>query len=169
MAIQTPTLHASAVLLGRRAILIRGAAGAGKSGLALGLLRAAETGAIRFARLVGDDRIQATAHHGTLVLRPAAALAGLLEVRGLGIRRVPFEAVAVAGLVVDLGAAADRMPDADERETTILGIRLSRLALGRVADPVSHVLAFYQTLDGGLASEAAERAQHSSLPLGVCA
>ena len=38
-------------------------------------------------------------------------LAGLIEIRGLGIRRLPFEPVAVVGLVVDLGAAdAERLP-----------------------------------------------------------
>jgi HPr kinase/phosphorylase len=169
MSMQAPTLHASAVLLGRRAVLIRGPAGAGKSRLALGLLQAAETGAIRFGRLVGDDRIQAAAHHGTLILRPAPALAGLLEVRGLGIRRVAFEPMAVAGLVVDLGATADRLPEMGERETAILGIRLPRLTVGREADPLSLLLALWQTIDAGLADEAAVPSQLSSLPLGVCA
>jgi HPr kinase/phosphorylase len=169
MSIQTPTLHASAVLMGRRAVLIRGAAGAGKSRLTLSLLQAAEAGAIRFARLVGDDRIQASPHHGTLILRPAPALAGLLEVRGVGIRRVAFEPVAVAGLVVDLGTAADRLPEADERETTILGIRLPRLTIGRESAPLPLVLSLWQTIDAGIAGEAAEPARPSALPLGVCA
>jgi HPr kinase/phosphorylase len=169
MSIQAPTLHASAVLLGRRAVLIRGPAGAGKSRLARGLLQAAETGAIRFARLVGDDRIQAAAHHRTLILRPAPALAGLLEVRGLGIRRVAFEPLAVAGLVVDLGAGADRLPDAGDRETVVLGVRLPRLTVGREADPLSLVLALWQTIDSEPANEAAVPSQHSPLPLGVCA
>ena len=44
-------------------------------------------------------------------MRPAEALAGMLEIRGLGIRRLPYEAVAVVGLVVDLAAAdAERYP-----------------------------------------------------------
>jgi HPr kinase/phosphorylase len=169
MAIATPTLHASAVLLGRRAVIIRGPAGAGKSRLALSLLQAAGAGAIRFARLVGDDRIHAVAQHGSLILRPAPALAGLLEVRGLGIRRVPFEPVAAAGLVVDLGAAADRLPEAGERETEILGIRLPRLTVSREADPLSLVLALWQTIDSALADGVAVPSEHSPLPLGVCA
>jgi HPr kinase/phosphorylase len=169
MSMQAPTLHASAVLLGRRAVLIRGPAGAGKSRLALGLLQGAATGAIRFARLVGDDRIHAAAHHGTLILRPAQALAGLLEVRGLGIRRVPFEPVAVAGLVVDLGAAAGRLPEAGDRETEILGIRLPRLAVGRDADPLSLVVALWQSIDSVLADRPAVPSRHNPSPLGVCA
>ena len=48
---------------------------------------------------------------GCWCVRPPA-LAGLIEVRGLGIRRVAYEPVAVVGLVVDLGAAdAERLPE----------------------------------------------------------
>ena len=69
------------------------------------------TGLLPFARLVGDDRVHAEAHNGRLLVRPAKSLAGLIEVRGLGIRRLPFEPVAVVGLVVDLAAAdAERLP-----------------------------------------------------------
>src|SRR5262249_50773426 len=83
MADQSPTVHASAVLAGARAVLIRGPAGSGKSQLALAVIQAAQTGLLRFARLVGDDRVHLEAHHGRLLVRPAAALAGLIEVRGL--------------------------------------------------------------------------------------
>ena len=59
-----PTIHASAVLVGARAVLIRGPAGSGKSSLAFALIRAGETGALPFARLVGDDRVHVEAAHG---------------------------------------------------------------------------------------------------------
>src|SRR6478609_1517119 len=111
MAAETPTVHASAVLAGRRAVLIRGPAGAGKSQLALALLQAADTGLLRFARLIGDDRVHLEARHGRLLTRPAAALAGLIEVRGLGVRSVPHERLAQVGFVVELGQQdAERMP-----------------------------------------------------------
>src|SRR6266853_3616716 len=102
---QSPTIHASAVLVGARAVLIRGPAGSGKSGLAFALVRAAEDGALPFARLVGDDRVHVEAAHGRLLVRPAETLKGLIEIRGLGIRRLAYEAIAAIGLVVDLGAA----------------------------------------------------------------
>ena len=89
---QSPTIHASAVLVGARAVLIRGPSGSGKSRLALALLHAAAQGLIPFARLVADDRAHVEAAHGRLLVRPAEALAGLIEVRGLGIRRVPYRA-----------------------------------------------------------------------------
>ena len=96
------TLHASAVLVGRHATIIRGPAGSGKSRLALALVDGAAAGLLPFARLVGDDRIHAAAHNGRLLVRPAPELVGLIEVRGLGIRRVAYESIAVAGLIHSL-------------------------------------------------------------------
>jgi HPr kinase/phosphorylase len=131
------TIHASAVLVGARAVLIQGPSGSGKSRLALTLLQAA-----RFARLVADDRAHVEARHGRLLVRPAEAIAGLLEVRGLGIRRLAFEPVAVVGLVVELGVlGAERLPDAAARQTTIDGVRLPRLAVAPGHDTLSMVLA----------------------------
>ena len=141
------TVHASAVLAGARAVLIRGPAGAGKSRLADALLTAADSGLLRFARLVGDDRVALEACHDRLLVRPAAALAGLLEVRGFGIRRLAFEPVAVVGLVVDLAAAdAERLPDPRSQETTVAGIPLPRLAVASGADPLPAVLACVDTI-----------------------
>lgn len=120
-----PTIHASAVLLGHCGILIRGPSGSGKSRLALTLLQAEGAGLVR---LIGDDRIHLEAVHGRLLMRPAAALAGLIEIRGLGVVRVPFEPVAVAGLVVDLEAAdASRLPKPAAMSVDISGVRLARL------------------------------------------
>jgi HPr kinase/phosphorylase len=144
---KTATVHASAVLAGPRAILIRGPAGAGKSRLALGLIQAAECGLITFARLVGDDRIELAAAHGRLLARSPPALAGLIEVRGLGIRRLDFEPVAVIGLVVDLAIPdAERLPGTAEREVAVSGIILPRLAIGPGSDPLPVVLACLLTL-----------------------
>jgi len=133
------TIHASAVLVGAHAVLIRGPSGSGKSRLALSLVQGCTSGGVRFARLIADDRARLEACHGRLLVRPAQALAGLIEVRGLGIRRLPYEPVAVVGLVVDLGAAdAERLPGQDQRLVVIAGIKLPRLAvaLGESALPV---------------------------------
>ena len=69
------TVHASAVLVGPRAVLIRGPAGSGKSRLALALIQAGGT-ALPFTRLIGDDRVHLEATHGRLLVRPAETLAG---------------------------------------------------------------------------------------------
>ena len=143
------TIHASAVLIGAHAVLIRGASGAGKSQLAWQLIGAAPAH-IPFARLVADDRAFVEAHHGRLVVRAAPELAGLLEVRGLGIRRLPHEPCAVVGLVVDLAAAdADRMPPREALATTILGVTLPRLALAPSQPALPALLAMIHTAAAG--------------------
>jgi HPr kinase/phosphorylase len=137
---QPPTIHASAVLVGARAVLIRGPSGAGKSRLAYAVIEAARAGLLAFARLVGDDRVHLQAAHGRLLVRPAEALAGLIEIRGLGIRRVPFEPLARIGLVVDLGAAdAERLPL--PTDAVIAGIALPRLAVAPGTDPLPILIA----------------------------
>jgi len=140
MAPDQPSVHASAVLAGARAVLIRGPAGAGKSRLALALIEARETGLLPFVRLVGDDRVHLQPAHGRLLVRPTPALAGLIEVRGIGIRKLAHEPVAVVGLVVDLGAAdADRLPAGEP--AVICGIRLQRLAIAQFYDHLPLVMA----------------------------
>jgi serine kinase of HPr protein (carbohydrate metabolism regulator) len=142
----SPTIHASAVLVGAHALLIRGASGCGKSTLAYALIRAAESG---FARLVGDDRVHVEAAHGRVLVRPAEALQGLIEIRGLGIRRLPFEPVAVVGLVVDLGASdAERLPPPDTI-TEVAGMALPRLAVAPGTDPIQLIHAALRTHDSG--------------------
>lgn len=137
----SPSIHASAVLAGAAGVLIRGPAGAGKSRLALALIAAGKTGVLPFARLVADDRVRLEAAHGRVLASAPEELAGLIEVRGAGIRRVPFEAVARLDLVVDLAAAdAERLPPNDAR-ARICGIVLPRLALPPDAEALPAVLA----------------------------
>jgi HPr kinase/phosphorylase len=144
MASASPSVHASAVLTGARAVLIRGAAGAGKSRLALALIGAAQTGLLRFGLLVGDDRVHLEAWHGRLLVRPTAALAGMIEVRGIGIRRLDYEPLAIVGLVVDLAAEdAQRLPTFGEH--VISGIRLPRLAIAPGCEPLQPLIAALTT------------------------
>jgi serine kinase of HPr protein (carbohydrate metabolism regulator) len=143
---QQPSIHASAVLIGARAALIQGPSGSGKSRLALALLQAAGQGLIPFARLVADDRAHVEAVHGRLLVRPAAALAGLIEVRGLGIRRVPYEPVALVGVLVELGQQeAERLPAPSRTHAVLSGIALPRLAVAAGSDPLPLVLAYLHT------------------------
>jgi len=122
------TIHASAVLAGARAVLIRGPSGSGKSRLALELIEAVRLGRLRFARLVGDDRLHLESAGWRLLVRPAPALAGLIELRGSGILRLDYEPCAVVGLVVDLDAEdAERLPQ--KRQIEIEAISLPRLAV----------------------------------------
>jgi HPr kinase/phosphorylase len=124
----TASVHASAVLVGDRAVLIRGPSGAGKSRLAFDLILAGRAGQIPPAVLVGDDHVHLEMDQGQLVVRPARELAGLIEIRGLGIRRCDFAGEALVGLVVDLGAAdAERLPPAEALAAQVHGVIIPRI------------------------------------------
>ena len=149
MTARATTIHASAVLVGPRAVLIRGPSGAGKSRLALDLIAAAG-GLLPFARLVADDRAVVEAAAGRLLVRPAPPLAGLIEVRGLGLRRLPFEPLAVVGLVVDLAAVdAQRLPAPEQARAVIAEVALPRVAIAPGQAPLPLVIAALQLTESG--------------------
>jgi len=139
------TVHASAVLVGAHALLIRGPAGSGKSRLAFKLIEAARSGLLPFARLVADDRVQLEACHGRLLARAPNTLAGLIEIRGLGIRQMAHEPMAVVGGVVDLAAPdAERLPER-QPQVEIGGIFLPLLPIAMGTSPWPSVLAWLTT------------------------
>jgi serine kinase of HPr protein (carbohydrate metabolism regulator) len=145
-----PTIHATAVLVGPKAVLIRGPSGSGKSRLAWELLESAAQGTLPFARLVADDRAYVEAHNGQLLVRTVSALAGKLEIRGLGIRQVAYEPLAVVGLVVDLAAAdGDRLPGSEAGKTAIFGVTLPRLGVAPGLPALPAVLAILRTRAAG--------------------
>ena len=140
------TIHASAVLIGAKAVLIRGPSGAGKSRLALDLILAAAQGPLPFARLVGDDRVYVEAQAGRLLVRPAQQLAGLIEVRGLGIRRLAYEPMAVVGVIVDLGGPEQaRLPGPADRKTVLESIEVPLLSVATGKSALPLVLAWLRT------------------------
>ena len=115
-------VHASCVALQGRGVLLRGAPGTGKSDLALRLI---EEG----ARLVADDKVALTSSGGRLLAAPPAQIAGLLEVRGIGIVSMAYTAQCPVDLVVDLVApdVVERMPET--ATVDVSGHRVRRVAL----------------------------------------
>ena len=91
-------IHGTCVALTGAGVLLLGPSGAGKSDLALRLLDRGFT-------LVADDRVDVV--DGTA--SAPIALAGMLEVRGLGLLQFPCEPTARLVLVIELGTA-DRLP-----------------------------------------------------------
>lgn len=127
----TALVHATALVVGEAGLLIRGASGSGKTSLALALIaEGARDG--RFARLVGDDRVELTPANGRLLARPHPAIAGRVEVRGLGLLAVEHERACVVRLVVDLASGPSdlgpRCPD-HPPTATLLGLELPALRL----------------------------------------
>jgi len=124
-------IHASAVVLGDRGIVITGASGVGKTQLALALICHAEA-AGSFGRLVADDQLFLSEHGGRLVAHAPDTIAGLVEARGIGPVRIAFERKAPVDLVVRLVGrdAAERLPQ--PKMETLLGCELPLLELGLV-------------------------------------
>jgi serine kinase of HPr protein (carbohydrate metabolism regulator) len=102
-----------------RGVLIEGPSGAGKSDLAL---RAIDQG----FRLVADDRVVLWTCQGQLYGRAPAALAGLLEVRGLGVVGEPALRFCQVAMVVAPGTP-ERLPAPEAVER--LGLQLPCLTL----------------------------------------
>lgn len=115
-------LHGTAIVIDGRGVLIRGASGSGKSDLALRLI---DGGGF----LVADDRVDATVADGELVMSPPAAIAGLLEIRGIGIVELGATPDVKLRLVVDLVAAdlIERHPE--PRTVSLSGIEVPSLML----------------------------------------
>ena len=114
------TLHATAVAIAGRGLIVLGASGSGKSSLALELIS-------RGAELIADDGVIATptADKSLCMLTSPAAIAGQIEARGLGLLKLPH-VIAPAHAVVTLDIVeAERLPNF--HETVIAGVALPLL------------------------------------------
>jgi HPr kinase/phosphorylase len=96
-------IHASCVVIGDKGVLLLGPSGAGKSSLALQLTDGG-------ARLVADDRCDLFARNGKLHASAPASIAGLIELRGIGIVAMPYAKSARVTMAVRLGSSRQRLP-----------------------------------------------------------
>lgn len=112
-------LHASAVSVENRALLILGPSGAGKSGLALNLMALG-------AKLIADDRTVVTLRDGHPFASCPDTIRGQIEARGIGILAADPAPSAPIVLAVDLGQLeAERMPPV--RHIALLGYKVPLL------------------------------------------
>jgi HPr kinase/phosphorylase len=117
-------VHGTSVAIGRRAALLRGGSGSGKSDLALRFMALPGEGELK-PQLVADDQVwAAVTANGSLIVSPPDTIAGKLEVRGLGIVPVPFLSQARLMLVCDLVKAESmpRMPPEPWEQTLIASV-----------------------------------------------
>jgi serine kinase of HPr protein (carbohydrate metabolism regulator) len=142
------TVHATCVSLNGKGVLLRGDSGSGKSDLALRLID-------RGALLVADDLVHLTSPPFPLpasrrslprgniraILPPhAEAHRGIMEIRGLGLMRVPHADGTILHLVIDLAARVERYPE--PKTVDILGVMISHLILNAFeASAVAKVIA----------------------------
>jgi len=96
-------VHASCVAVGRLGVLLLGSSGSGKSDIALQLM---DRGAV----LVADDRAILFVKNGALHAKAPPSIRGLIEIRGVGIVKMPARASARLALAVRLGREDERLP-----------------------------------------------------------
>ena len=142
-------IHGTAIAVAGRAVLIRGPSGAGKSDLALRCL-AVPAGPFAAAApmLVADDQVLAQLSGAAVLLSPPDAIAGLIEVRGIGIVTMPFVRQARLALVADLAepTAIERLP-ATGSTVLVCGAVLPRIAIAplEASAPLKLLLALAAT------------------------
>lgn len=137
-----PTLHATAVAREGAAVLLVGPPGSGKSDLALRLID-------RGWMLIADDRVIATPRAGELWLSAPDSIAGLIEIRGLGIVPAPHLPGAPARLLADLSLAPERLPEAEWRDVEKVQLPLLRLAAFEASAPLRIEWALARALRSG--------------------
>jgi serine kinase of HPr protein (carbohydrate metabolism regulator) len=121
-------IHATGLLIGDRGLLIVGPSGSGKTTLALALVERFMAPGL-LCRLASDDQLLVSGRGGRLICRAPPAIAGQVEVHGIGPQRVAFVPAMVADLVLRLvsSTGAQRLqPDGIE---VVAGIGLPRVDL----------------------------------------
>lgn len=111
--------QASCVAVAGRALLIEGRPGSGKTALALALID-------RGATLIGDDAVTLQVCGGALWAAPPPNIAGLVEIRNVGIGELPTTEAPVA-LLLRLDLQAPRQPE------TIDSVEIAGCAIPAIA------------------------------------
>lgn len=127
-------IHGTCLAIGEDGVLLLGQPGSGKSDLALRLIDqpgSGLSGLMRGTRLVADDQVSIRRLGDGLIASAPAALAGRLEIRGLGIATLAALPHVTLRLAVRLTPAPEieRLPDLAAARIDILGIALPLILL----------------------------------------
>jgi len=135
-------IHATAVAIGGRAVLLMGPSGSGKSDLALRLID-------RGAMLIADDQVRLARAGDGLTASAPPSIAGRMEVRGVGIVPVSWRDGVPVALLVDLEAPPARLPTPGTRELLACAVPVIALAAREASAPIKVELAL-RALVGGV-------------------
>ena len=126
---ETTLVYGTCVALGGNAAILVGASGSGKSDLALRFLLA--TPADLEPALIADDQVRVSLSAGRLIASAPETIAGLIEVRGIGVLSLPARDAAEIKLIVKLvdPEAVPRMPPSAPPTQNVCGIDLPVLLL----------------------------------------
>jgi hypothetical protein len=116
-------IHATAIVVGKTGLLFVGPSGWGKSMLAFACVSEGNRLGIA-SMLVADDQVLISQRNGAVIAECPPTIAGLIELRGTGIVRVPHVAEAPMHY-----AGQDRVPPEGERAVIAGGIDLPAIRL----------------------------------------
>ena len=117
-------IYATSLELNHKGILLIGPSGSGKSDLALRLIKEKQ------AVLIADDRTNIELISGTIIASCPQTIQGLLEVRGIGIVKMPYKEKSKISLIIELAnnlEQIERLPQVET--TTLLGIKIKKIHL----------------------------------------
>lgn len=129
-ALSSETVHASAVSIGGRAVLIAGRPGSGKSDLALRLI---DRGAV----LVSDDYTIVTRSGRRLLASAPETIRGRIEIRGIGLVEMPSETGVPVAVMINVDDPVPRMPEPGQtRLLAEIAVPLFTLAAHEASAPI---------------------------------
>lgn len=121
---KTDNIHATAVSINNHAILLLGQSGAGKSDLALRLIKN------KNAVLIADDRVDLFVENGVFKASCPQNIQGLIEIRGVGICKLPFVLSVPVKMAIQLVSSykeQERIPQAHKITFSDVEIPLYKL------------------------------------------
>lgn len=152
-------LHGTAIAIGDDAVLFRGASGSGKSDLALRCLNTklatgqTSNASSQTPTLIADDYVLISSQKGHVIVSAPETIRGQLEVRGLGLVRVPTVPSAELKLIVELCKPEDvpRLPS-PWPTTNMLSIDIPtlRLAPFETSTPLKIIMALLEPVENSL-------------------
>src|ERR1700754_655361 len=143
MTDEATNIHGTAIVVATTGLLFLGPSGIGKSSVAFSCLAAAKPLGL-FSALVADDRVLISQRNGHVIAECPPAIAGLMEVRGTGILRIPYISPVLIHFAVLPGDpnTAERLPDENEQIEVAEGISLPVIRISSAAiNPLAIIMA----------------------------